>query len=317
MPSVPSGLRGARITGWGSALPDKIVTNDDLAAGGLDTNDQWIRERTGIRERRIGGSTSSLSIESGRKAIEAAGIDPASIDAVILATTTPDRMVPASAPSVQKELGLTCGAFDLNAACAGFVYGLVVAHGLIGAGMNNVLVIGTDTLSRITDYQDRGTGILFADGSAAVVLQATEGPGQLLGWDLNADGSAEEALYCDHGSKLHMDGKEVFRRAVLIMADSGNKSLKAAGVSIDDISLIIPHQANTRIIEAACKRLGAPFEKCSIVLDVTGNTSAATVPLALVQAIEDGRVHDGDLILFVGFGAGMTAASAVIRWGAL
>lgn len=316
MPVVPQGLRGARITGWGTALPDKVVTNDDLAARGLDTNDEWIRDRTGIRERRFGGTTASLSIEAGRKAIEKAGIDPSQIDALILATTTPDRTVPATSATVQQGLGLRCGAFDMNAACSGWTYALIVAHGLIGAGMSRILVIGTDTLSRITDPDDRNTAILFADGSGAVVLEATEGPGQLLGWDIDSDGAAESALYSEVGGFIHMDGKEVFRRAVIIMADSARKSLAAAGVGVDDIAVVIPHQANIRIIDAACRRLGVPVEKASIVLDYTGNTSSASVPLALAAALDKGRINDGDLVLLVGFGAGMTAASAVIRWTA-
>lgn len=315
MPVIPNGFRGARITGWGAALPDKIVTNDDLRASGLDTSDEWIRDRTGIAERRVGGSTASLSIESGRKAIERAGIDPSQIDGLVLATTTPDRTVPATSATVQQGLGLRCGAFDVNAACSGWTYALIVAHGLIGAGMNRVLVIGTDTLSRITDQTDRNTAILFADGSGAVVLEAMEGPGQLLGWDIDADGSAEGALYADVGGYIHMDGKEVFRRAVKIMADSARKSLAAAGVGVDDIDIVIPHQANIRIIDASCRRLGIPVEKTSIVLDRTGNTSSASVPLALVEALDTGRINNGDLVLLVGFGAGMTAASAVVRWG--
>lgn len=315
MPVIPNGFRGARITGWGAALPDKIVTNDDLRASGLDTSDEWIRDRTGIAERRVGGSTASLSIESGRKAIERAGIDPSQIDGLVLATTTPDRTVPATSATVQQGLGLRCGAFDVNAACSGWTYALIVAHGLIGAGMNRVLVIGTDTLSRITDWTDRNTAILFADGSGAVVLEAMEGPGQLLGWDIDADGSAEGALYADVGGYIHMDGKEVFRRAVKIMADSARKSLAAAGVGVDDIDIVIPHQANIRIIDASCRRLGIPVEKTSIVLDRTGNTSSASVPLALVEALDTGRINNGDLVLLVGFGAGMTAASAVVRWG--
>ena len=314
MPSIPAGLTGATITGWGSALPPKIVTNADLAET-MDTTDEWIRERTGIHERRVGGTTAGLSIESGRKAIEMSGVDPATIDAVVLATTTPDRCVPATAPSVQQELGLRCGAFDINAACSGFMYGLVVAHGLIGMGSKKILVIGTDTLARITDWTDRNTAILFADGSGAVVLEATDGPGQLLGWDLDADGAAERFLYAEVGGYIHMDGKEVFRRAVRIMVDSAQKSMAAAGVTADQIALVVPHQANIRIIEAACSRLGIPMDKAATVLHFTGNTSSASVPLALVDALDNGRVNAGDLVLLVGFGAGMTAASAVLRWG--
>lgn len=315
MPSIPAGARGSRVVGWGSALPANVVTNDDLQASGLDTNDQWIFERTGIRSCHHGGSTASLSIEAGRKAIEMAGIQPHQIDAVILATTTPDRTVPATSATVQHGLGLRCGAFDVNAACSGFMYAMVIANGMIATGMQRILVIGTDTLSRITDMTDRGTAILFADGSGAVVMEATEGPGQLMGWDIDADGSAEGALYSEVGEKLHMDGKEVFRRAVMIMADSGEKSMKAAGVSADDIAVVIPHQANVRIIDASLRRLGISMEKTVITLDHTGNTSSASIPIALAEALDAGRIHNGDLVLLVGFGAGMTAASAVLRWG--
>jgi 3-oxoacyl-[acyl-carrier-protein] synthase III len=316
MPPIPLHGRGARITGWGAALPDKVVTNDDLRASGLDTSDEWIRERTGIVERRWGGSTASLSIESGRAAMARAGVGPADIDLLVLATTTPDQMVPATSATVQDQLGLRCGAFDVNAACSGFVYGLIAAHGMISIGATRALVIGTDTLSRITDQTDRGTAILFADGSGAAVLEATDGPGALLGWDLDADGSAKSLLYADVGGYIHMDGKEVFRRAVRIMVDSAEKSMKAAGVSADQLKLVVPHQANTRIIQAACTRLGVEMDRAAITIHRTGNTSSASIPLALADALDGGRIDDGDLVLLVGFGAGMTAASAVLRWGA-
>jgi 3-oxoacyl-[acyl-carrier-protein] synthase-3 len=313
VPSLPSTARGAAITGWGRALPDKVVTNADLEAT-MDTSDQWIRERTGIAERRIGGTTASLSIESGRRALACAGVDPESIDALILSTTTPDRTVPATSATVQHGLGLRCGAFDVNAACSGFVYGLAVANGLIAIGANRVLLIGTDTLSRIVDWTDRNTAILFADGSGAAVVEAVEGRGALLGWDIDADGSAEDLLYCEVGGHLHMDGKEVFRRAVRIMVDSAEKSLAASGTSVDDIAMVVPHQANIRIISAACERLGIPMSKTALALAETGNTSSASIPLAWFAAADDGRLNPGDLVLLVGFGAGMTAASAVVRW---
>jgi 3-oxoacyl-[acyl-carrier-protein] synthase-3 len=182
-------------------------------------------------------------------------------------------------------------------------------------GAERVLVIGTDSLARITDWEDRNTAVLFGDGSGAVVLESVDGGGQLLGWDLDADGTAEHYLYAEVGGYIKMDGKEVFRRAVRIMVDSARKSLDHAGVSIDDIALVVPHQANTRIIQAACDRLGIGIDRAAVVLDKTGNTSSASIPLALVDAIENGRVRLGDLILLVGFGAGMTAASAIIRWG--
>lgn len=315
MPSIPAGVRGAVISGWGTALPETVLTNIDLESM-FDTSHEWIVERTGIHERHVGGSTTDLSIQSGRRALEMSGIDPREIDGLILATTTPDRAVPASAPGVAHELGLRCGAFDLNAACSGFTYGLVMAHGLIAMGAQKLLLIGTDTLARITDWTDRNTAVLFADGSGAVVLEATAGPGQLLGWDLDADGAAERFLYADIGGYVQMEGKEVFRRAVRIMVDSATKSMNAAGVTADQVALVVPHQANIRIIEAACERLGIPMERTSTVLHYTGNTSSASIPLALVDALDGGRVHDGDLVLLVGFGAGMTAASAVLRWGA-
>ena len=315
MPHIPPEVRGAVITGWGTALPDKVVTNDDLAKT-MDTSDQWIRERTGIERRHIGGSTASLSIESGQKALTMAGIDPSEIDALILSTTTPDRTVPATSSRVQDQLGLRCGAFDINAACSGFVYGLVTAHGLIAMGARNVLLIGTDTLSRITDWTDRNTAVLFADGSGAAVLSAVDGPGQLLAWDLDADGSAEELLYAEIGGNLFMDGKEVFRKAVRVMVDSAQKSMAVAGVTANDIALVVPHQANIRIIKAACDRLGVPMERTAVVLQETGNTSSASIPLALFDATDKKRLNPGDLVLLVGFGAGMTAASAIIRWDA-
>ncbi|WP_420453327.1 beta-ketoacyl-ACP synthase III [Ilumatobacter sp.] len=315
MPATPSGARGAIITGWGTALPDEIVTNVDLESK-MDTDDAWIRDRTGIAQRHVGGTTAGLSTEAGRAAIEMSGVDPAEIDALVLATTTPDRMVPASASTVQNMLGLSCGAFDVNAACSGWVYALVTAHGLIAMGSEKVLVIGTDTLDRITDYTDRNTGILFGNGSGAALLEAVDGAGQMLGWDLDSLGEAESALFAEIGGFLQMEGREVFRRAVRLMADSATKALTSAGVSSDELALVVPHQANIRIISASLERLEIPMEKAAIVLDRTGNTSSASVPLALADALDAGRVGDGDLVLFVGFGAGMSAASAVVRWGA-
>ena len=315
MPHIPSTARGARFIGWGTSLGHKIVTNDDLTAS-MDTNDEWIRERTGIHRRHVGGSTAELSTISGKAALDMAGIDPKSIDALILATTTPDRTVPATSATVQNALGLACGAFDVNAACSGFVYGLVVAHGLIGVGAERILVIGTDTLSRIVDWTDRNTAPLFADGSGAAILESTKGHGQLLGWDIDADGSAEEILYAEVGSTIQMNGKEVFRRAVRIMVDSAQKSMAAAGVTTEEISIVVPHQANIRIISAACDRLGISMDKASISIHETGNTSSASIPLALFGDFGQVKPKDGDIVLLVGFGAGMTAASAILRWNA-
>jgi 3-oxoacyl-[acyl-carrier-protein] synthase-3 len=306
-------MTGGRIIGWGTALPKKVLTNTELSTM-MDTNDEWITERTGIKRRHVGGSTATLSIESARRAIAMSGIDPASIDGLVLSTTTPDRTVPATSATVQNALGLRCGAFDLNAACSGFVYAYVVAHGLLAIGAKRLLVIGTDTLSRITDWSDRGTAILFADGSGACVVESTPDAGQLLGWDIDADGSLEHLLYADVGGYIHMDGKEVFRRAVRIMVDSAHKSLAKAGLNIDDVALCVPHQANIRIIDAACRQLGFPMERTAVVLQETGNTSSASIPLALFDAADKDRIKDGDIVLMVGFGAGMTAASAVVEW---
>ena len=307
-------MRTGVIKGMGSALPEQVLTNADLEKL-ADTNDEWIVERTGIRERRIGGMTSTLSVEAGRLALERSGVDPASIELLVLATTTPDQLVPATASVVQDQLGLRCGAFDVNAACSGFTYGLVAAQGMIGMGVGNILVIGCDTLSRITDYTERGTGILFADGAGAVVVAAEDRPAPaLLGWDLGSDGSAAGILYADLGSTLVMDGKEVFRRAVRVMVDSATKTLDMAGVTTDDIALVVPHQANIRIISSAMGRLGLPMERASINLDRVGNTSSGSIPMALDEAHRDGRITPGDLVLLVGFGAGMTWASALLRW---
>jgi 3-oxoacyl-[acyl-carrier-protein] synthase-3 len=308
-------VRGARITGWGAALPEKVITNADIAEM-VDTSDDWIRDRTGIESRHVGGTTSGLAIEAAQKAMTMAGVNPDEIDLVILATTSPDDQVPGTSPTVQHELGLTCGAMDLNAACSGFVYGLITAHGIIGTGAEKILVIGSETLSRITDWTDRGTCILFADGAGAVVVEATDGPGQLLGWDLGSQGDLRHVLYAEIGETMKMEGKEVFRQAVRAMATSAEASIARAGIDRDDIKLIVPHQANIRIIESAMKKLKLPIERTALVLHRTGNTSAASIPLALADALDDGRVDDGDLVLLVGFGAGMTSASAVLRWGA-
>jgi 3-oxoacyl-[acyl-carrier-protein] synthase-3 len=303
----------ARITGWGQALPDKIVTNADLEAR-LDTSDAWIRERTGIAERHIGGSTAGLATEAGRAALAKAGVTGADIDLVLLATSTPDEQLPASAMHVHHELGIAGGAMDLNAACAGFPYALVTANGLLATGLRRVLLIGSETMSRIVDWEDRNTAVLFGDGAAALVLEAVDGPGVILGWDLGADGSGRHLLRADIGGYITMDGREVFRRAVRACVDTTNRCLAKAGKTVADIDHVVPHQANIRIVEAVCERLGLPMEKTFNVLDRTGNTSAASIPLALVDALDRGRVHDGDLLLMVGFGAGMSWGSAVLRW---
>jgi 3-oxoacyl-[acyl-carrier-protein] synthase III len=305
--------RGGRITGWGVALPDKVVTNDDLVAT-LDTTDDWIVERTGIRERRVGGTTAGLAIEAGQRALDSAGISPAEVELLVLCTTSPDKSIPSTASEVQDELGIPGGALDLNAACSGFVYGLVTAYGMLALGYDRILVVGSETMSRLTNWDDRNTAVLFGDGAGAVVLESVDGPGQLLGFDLGSDGSARHLIEADLGGTMRMEGREVFRRAVRAIVESATTAFRRAGVSAADIALVVPHQANVRIIEAACQRLGVPMERTVNVIETTGNTSAASVPLALVDALEAGRIRDGDLLLLAGFGAGMSWASAVVRW---
>lgn len=307
--------RYSRVTGWGMGIPERVVTNDELSRT-LDTSDAWITERTGIKERRIGGSTKSLAVEAGTKAMEVAGVAPEDIDLLVLATTTPDRTIPATSASVQEAIGLSCGAMDINAACSGFVYGLSVAHGQILGGASRVLVIGSETLSRFLDWEDRSTAVLFGDGAGAVVLEASDNPGGLLSYTMNADGSLEHLIYCDLPGTIHMKGREVFRKAVQAMEDACRIALERADCSAEDISLLIPHQANIRIISTAADRLGIGSEKIVEVLSWTGNTSSASIPTALVDAVEKGRVADGDLLLLAGFGAGMTSAGAVLEWGA-
>ncbi len=324
-------MTGVTITGWGAALPDRVVTNDDITTL-LDTSDEWIFERSGIRTRRAAtgpfvdppvpadppenglGTTGTLAVEAGRKALDQAGVDAHDISLVILCTTTPDQLIPASSASVAAALGVGGGAMDLNAACAGFTYGLVTASGLISAGAERVLLIGAETLTRATSWSDRTNAFLFGDGAGAVVVEAVPGAGSLLGWDLGVDGNLVSLLYAHHGSGMVMRGKEVFRRAVLATVQSATASLEKAKLGIDDIALFVPHQANIRIMEATASRLGLPADRIASVIDRTGNTSSASIPLALIDAIGTGRVHEGDHILLAGFGAGMTWASAVWRW---
>lgn len=304
---------GIKILGWGTALPDEVVTNADLEKT-LDTSDAWIVERSGIRERRRGDSTADLAIEAGRAALRHAGVEPGSIDLTILCTTTPDETVPATSARVHGELGLGGGAFDLNAACSGFVYGLVMASGLLGSGARRILLIGAETLSRITDWDDRNTAVLFGDGGGALVLEHVADEGQLLAWDLGLDAEARKILRAEVGGTIEMDGREVFKRAVRVLVDSATRTLDEAKVRPDQIKLLVPHQANIRIIQAACDRLGLDRDRAALVLHRTGNTSSASIPLALVDAIESGRLEDGDLVLLAGFGAGMTWGSALLRW---
>jgi 3-oxoacyl-[acyl-carrier-protein] synthase-3 len=305
---------GTAITGWGSALPEKVITNDDFAAR-LDTSDEWIVERTGIRERHMGGSTSGLAIEAGQTALARAGVEPAAIDMLLLATTTPDKRVPATSSFVHHQLGLSGGAFDVNAACAGFVYALVSADALCRLGNRRALVVGSDTLSTITDLEDRSTAVLFGDGAGAVVLEPGAPDELVVASDLGVDGSAVPLLYAEHGGFLKMDGREVYRRAVRAELNSITKVLDTAGITPKDLALFVPHQANLRIIEGVNQRIGISMEQTAVIVDRTGNTSAASIPLALCEAADQGRIHEGDLVLLSGFGAGMTWASAIVRWG--
>ncbi len=302
-----------RITGWATHLPERRLTNHDLAEM-VDTSDEWIRERSGIGARHVGGKVTEMSAIAGRDALAMAGIDPADVDLLLLATCSADQQFPAAASVVQHELGMSCGAIDLNAACSGFVYGLVTAMQFAEGGVDTILLIGSDALSAITDWTDRGTCVLFGDGAGAVVVQRSADAPSLLGWDLMSDGSAASILSCEHGGKIFMNGKEVFRRAVLALEAAATNALGRAGVAMDDVALVVPHQANIRIIDAALKRMGIPMEKAAMVLERTGNTSAASIPLALVDALDHGRVDPGDLVLMVGFGAGMSSAAAVVRW---
>ncbi len=303
-----------RIAGIGTALPDKVVTNKDLARS-IDTNDEWIRERSGIAERHVGGHTGELGAQAGAAAIEAAGLSPDDIDLLILSTTSPDQMVPGSSAVVQRDIGLTCGAFDLNAACAGFAYGYVSAYGLMSlpGGPNRVLVVGAEALSKITDWTDRGTAILFGDAGAAVVMEK-HAQGEMLSFDLGADGTLQPILYADHGDYLKMEGREVFKRAVRAVGNSVDIALRRAGLGPNDVDVVLLHQANIRIIEAVCQRSGLDFNKTHNVIEYTGNTSSATIPLCLKKAEDDGALEPGRIVLLAGFGAGMTWASVVLRW---
>ncbi len=295
-------------------MPADVLTNADLEAC-LDTSDAWIVERTGVRERHVAGpgeGTVSLAVAAGADALKRAELVPDDIDTLITATATPDQQLPMTSALVHGGLGLRCGAFDVGAACAGFVYALVVAHSLPG----NRLVVGAETLTRIIDPGDRTTRPLFGDGAGALLL-ADGGDGGLLGWDIGCDSSAAHLLEIRPGERwLRMEGREVFRRAVRAVVDSATLTLERAGAVAGDVALFVPHQANVRIIEAAAGRLGIPMDRTVVNIARFGNTSAASIPIAIAEAADAGRVDDGDFVLLSGFGAGMTWASALLRWAA-
>ena len=303
---------GVRFAGWGVGLGHRVVTNNDLSQT-LDTSDEWISERTGIRARRIGGSASELGTTAGRAALAEAGLVGADIDHLVISTTTGDRVIPGTAPLIASELGIRGGAMDINAACSGFMYGLAVARGLIATGAQRVLLVGAENLSRWTDWNDRATAVLFGDGAGAVVLEASDDDA-VKSLNLGADGSLADLIYAEHGGFIHMDGREVFRRAVRIVVESAELALAEAGVTVADISLVLAHQANQRILFAVADRLGIDHRTVEVCLDSYGNTSSASIPLAVDQARRAGRLQSGDLVLMTGFGAGMTWASAVVKW---
>jgi 3-oxoacyl-[acyl-carrier-protein] synthase-3 len=326
----------AAITGWGMAVPERVLTNSDLERM-VDTTDDWIVTRTGIRQRHIvgpGDSTSTLATEAGRRALAKAGLAPAAIDLVVLATCTPDRPFPATACTVQANLGIPgAAAFDLAAACSGFVYGLNVATSMVRSGAaRNVLFLAADVFSRsFINWSDRATCVLFGDGAGALVLQPSDEPAGMLSCDLGASGADEDLMVVEAGGTrmpatpealeqgkqyFVMQGREVFKLAVRGMAESSLRALQQAGITIDDVRLIVPHQANQRIIEATAKRLGLSMDRFLVNIDRYGNTSAATIPIGLVEAAEAGRLRSGDHVLTTAFGGGLTWGSALIRWGA-
>ena len=329
--------RYSHIVGWGMYVPDNVLTNDDLTKI-VDTSDEWIRTRTGIRERRIvddpSVSTSTLATRAARAALEKAGLSASALDMIIVATSSPDHIFPATACLVQDALGAeNAGAFDLSAACSGFVYGMAMAHGLIVSGQaDTVMVIGAEVLSRITDWTDRNTCVLFGDGAGAVIMQASDQPGGFIASDLGADGSGASLLTLPAGGTrlpaseetvrnrqhyVKMDGRAVFRFATRVMAEATRRVVEKAGLTLDDVALIVPHQANRRIIESSViKQLKYPKEKVFMNLDRYGNTSTASIPIALVEAVEQGRIRPGDYVVLVGFGGGLTWAAALIQWSA-
>lgn len=333
--SMTDGRRYAQIVGWGCSVPEKVITNKDLEQI-VDTTDEWIRSRTGIEERRVvtdpKETTATLATEAARRALAVADVHPSKVDLIICATSSPEHIFPATACLVQDALGAhNAGAFDLLAACSGFVYGLGMARGQILAGdVEYVLVIGSETLSRIVDWTDRNTCVLFGDGAGAVLVAASDVPGGILTTKLGSDGSGGDALIIPAGGSAmptsletvsngshyaKMDGKAVFRFATKAMASATRDVLARTNMTVDDIDLVIPHQANLRIIQSSVlKQLKIPEEKVFVNLQKYGNTSTASIPLALCEAIEEGKVNPGDNIVFVGFGAGLTWAAAAIKW---
>lgn len=320
------------IKGVGHAVPSRVLSNADLEQM-VETDDEWIVQRTGIRERRIADektATSDIALEAARVALADAGVAPGDLDLIIVATVTPDHAFPATACLIQRELeAWRAAAFDLEAACTGFIYGLSVADQYIRTGTySTVLVIAADILSKITDYTERNTCILFGDGAGAAVLQAGEEPG-LMSLEIGADGRGGELLVQPAGGSrnpaspetvaarqhfIHMAGREVFKFAVKVMEESSLRVLEQAGLSTQDVSLLIPHQANSRIIDSACKRLGIDRQKVFVNLDRYGNMSAASIPVALSEASAQGQLQYGDHVLLVGFGGGLTWGAAVIKW---
>jgi 3-oxoacyl-[acyl-carrier-protein] synthase-3 len=322
--------RRSVITGTGSYLPQTILSNDDLAAR-LDTSDEWIVERTGIRRRHIaapGEFTSDLGTEAARRALAAAGLTPQDIDLIVVATATPDQTFPAVATVIQHKLGMVHGvAFDVAAVCSGFLYALCVADSLLaGGGHNRALVIGAETFSRLLDWEDRTTAVLFGDGAGAVVLEAQAQPGTaadrgVLAMRLHSDGRYNDLLHVDGGpgstgttGHLRMKGKEVFRHAVVNLSSVMGEVLEAASLEPKDVAWVIPHQANLRILEATAKKLGLDPARVVVTVDRHANTSAASVPLALDVAVRDGRVQAGDLLLLEAMGGGFTWGAAAVRW---
>ncbi len=320
----------ARVVGCGAALPTRRVTNAELAQT-IDTSEEWITQRSGIRERRIAGEgekTSDLAIAAAQAALTRAGMNGSDLDLIVLATTTPDQTFPATAVRVQAALGMTKGAaFDVQAVCSGFVYALSVADSMIRIGqVQTALVIGAETFTRLLDWTDRSTCVLFGDGAGAVVLQAVKaeggagGPG-ILSTHLHSDGRYQDILCTDGGpsstgtvGRVRMDGREVFKNAVINLAAAAAEALAANGLSSAEIDWVVPHQANKRIIEEVGRQLNLPKEKIVLTLDRHGNTSAASIPLALAEAVNDGRIKQGDLVLLDAMGGGLTWGSALIRW---